>query len=260
MISSAQNDQVKYLVSLHRHTDRLAQGRFLLEGALLVREALARGAAVEKIYYCPELLSTPDLDLPAQLPSEQVTAPVMQKISTTVSPQGLLAVAKVPQHSWNDLTPADGIILILDEVQDPGNLGTILRTALAAGVHNICLTPGTADLYNPKVVRATMGMFFSQKIITQAHPADILSYRTEQNCSLAVCSMRGQSIYALEPLPRPLLVVVGNETRGVNRLLSAAADVELAIPMKGGVESLNAAMAAGLCLFELQRQADFLKP
>jgi TrmH family RNA methyltransferase len=242
------------LVSLRRAGPRRRHGLFLLEGRRLVREACARGADIVTVFLCPENGEETDF-LPPAAAVRLVSPAVMSKISSLDTPPGLAALARIHPAAV-DKPPAPGeIVLVADGVQDPGNLGAMLRTALAAGVDKICLTTGTADLWNPKTVRGSMGVFFSQQILTGLPPVAVIDLCRRWGALLAVCRMDAPSVFtAAAPAAKaPLALVVGGEGRGVAEEFKAAADLSLSVPMSGGVESLNAAVAAGICLYALRR-------
>ncbi len=177
----------------------------------------------------------------------------MKTISDTVTPQSLLAVAPFveltpPAHPW--------LILVVDGVRQPGNLGTILRSAQAGGVGWVIVAPGTVDIYNPKVVRGAMGAHFHL-------PVSVLSWpqieKALEGRPVFLASPRGERIYHQIDWTRPTALIVGGEAEGAGRQAERLADGQIAIPMQGGAESLNVAMAATVILFEAARQrANFL--
>lgn len=267
---------MKHVVSLHNGKSRKESGQFIVEGKRFVQEALLREAEIITIYYCPDNeklaegntytkqgLSLAELVEQAQnkrIPVEQVTESVMYKMATTKEPQRIIAVTQQQEYDWQDIHLDDnGILLIIDQIQDPGNLGTILRTALAADVKNIILTKGTVDLYNTKVLRSSMGAIFSLTIITDKTVEEITNYCKANNHILTVSAMEGTSIYEWKICEQyPLALVLGNEAFGPSDLLAQKADKRISIPMFNNVESLNVAIAAGIFLFELRRRLHFL--
>lgn len=276
MITSLQNEQVKHIVSLHTNKGRKEYGQYLIEGKRFVNEAFLRKAKINKIFYCSlskpatleektseELVDLPGLIRQAKIlgiQAEEVSEAVMRKMSSTEEPQGILAIGEKPLPLWEDLVIGDStILLILDNLQDPGNLGTILRTALAADVCQIILTRGTVDLFNPKALRSSMGAIFSQLILTDKTPEEIVSFCNMHHITLTVSTMEGSSIFAEDTSANyPLALVIGNEAFGPSKYLLEKAKKKYAIPMFNNVESLNAAMAAGIFLYELRRQVQFL--
>ncbi|MGI6451573.1 MAG: TrmH family RNA methyltransferase [Desulfitobacteriia bacterium] len=277
MITSLQNDQVKHLTALHNPKGRKEFKEYLIEGKRFVQEAILRKAEISKVYYCPaylkpyagdegSLANVPDVAglvkkaREMAIPLEEVSEAVLKKISATEEPQGIVAIVKQPYFVWEDIRVArQTILLIVDNIQDPGNLGTILRTALAADVRQIILTRGTVDLFNPKVLRSSMGAIFSQVVLRDKNPQEVVDFVNKQNCTLAVSTMEGISIFTEDTTSyHPLALVIGNEAFGPSAYFLAKAERKLSIPMFNKVESLNAAIAAGIFLYELRRQVQFL--
>ncbi|SHN87687.1 TrmH family RNA methyltransferase [Desulfitobacterium chlororespirans] len=263
MLTSLQNEQVKYVVNLHKRKFREENGEFLIEGWRFVEEGLARGAHLTKVFFCAEHKNAAWPQLAAALqdkevPIIEVDGRVLRKMSDTENPQGILAVVKQPKWTWDDfITVRDrqdlSLLLILDGVQDPGNCGTILRTALAAGVTHVCLTEGTVDLYNLKVLRSTMGAIFSLKILTHCRPEEILKVCQNQKRPIFVGDIEGTDLYETH-FAQPMALVVGNEGNGPSAAFRGPGMKRITIPMSHQVESLNVAMATGIILYELRRR------
>jgi TrmH family RNA methyltransferase len=184
IITSLQNEQVKHIVALHKNKGRAENREYLVEGKRFVKEALLRKANIKRIYYVNglEARSLAQEAGFSGIPVQEVSDEVMKKMTATEEPQGILAIIGITSCGWEDLTANNDtihaaakspILLILDNIKDPGNLGTILRTALAADVRRIILTKGTVDLYNPKVLRSSMGAIFSQTILINKEPVEI---------------------------------------------------------------------------------------
>lgn len=264
-ITSVQNPQIKRLHQLLEKKGREAQGRFLVEGAHLVEEALKSGAEVLTILYDSER----DMDAgcrqalnnhPHSVQVIAASAAVLAKLSETKSPQGIVAEVKKKQLNWDDwmTEKAAGqegmLLLLLDEIQDPGNLGTILRTAEAAGVDGVVLGKGSVDLYNGKVMRSTMGALFRLPVFTRSLP-DVADEWQAQGGQLLVSTLHEQSIsYDAVPYAQKAAIVIGNEGRGVSAAMVERADYLVHIPIYGRAESLNAAVAAGVFVYEAQRK------
>ncbi|WP_019849172.1 RNA methyltransferase [Desulfitobacterium sp. PCE1] len=265
MLTSLQNEQVKYVVNLHKRKFREETGEFLIEGWRFVEEGIYRGAHLTKVFVCPERKSESWPQLAKALkdnevPIIEVDERVLRKMSDTESPQGILAVVKRPQWTWDDLLgmnhgPGDKIpmLLILDGVQDPGNCGTILRTALAAGVTQVCLTEGTVDVYNLKALRSTMGAIFSLKILTHCQPEEILKVCQSQGIPVFVGDIEGTDLYKTH-FVQPMALVVGNEGNGPSAAFRGSRVKRITIPMSHQVESLNVAMATGIIIYEIRRR------
>jgi TrmH family RNA methyltransferase len=252
MITSAQNERVKYVRSLVRRRTRQREGRFVVEGTRLVEEVARVGVRPALLLYTQAWSDTPAGQqlLSSLLPAEEgnwlVNEAVMTACSDTVTPQGVLAV--VP---FVNLPPRPGLALVLDRLRDPGNLGTILRSAEAAATGQVILAPGTVDLYNPKVVRAAMGAHFRLPVVALEWPA-IGEQMVGWNVWLAAAS--GQIAYYAVDWTGPSALIVGGEAGGAGPEASRLARGSIRIPMAGGTESLNAAMAATVILFEAARQ------
>lgn len=264
MIESLQNEQVKYVVSLQRRKAREEAQLFVVEGWRFVEEAIFRNAPIKKVYVCLERkpIEWPSLLNRLQdqsIPFEEVDERVLRKMSATEEPQGILAVVRQTNHSWSEVTiDQQTVLLIIDGIQDPGNLGTILRTALAAGVRYVCMTPRTVDVYNPKVLRSTMGALFSLVLLPSRQPEDILDFCHGQGVSVFMGDIEGESIYRTLFSEGPLALVVGNEGKGPSLSFKTKDVQRVTIPMAQNVESLNVAMATGILLYEIIRQRGFL--
>lgn len=255
MITSTSNDRVKRVRLLQtQRRARLREGRFVVEGVRLVEEAARAGTPLEFAFYLEavedDARARALLDaLRAQkVPLLPVSDAVMRACSDTEAPQGILAVAALP----NLAPPAQlTFVLVVDRLRDPGNLGTILRTAAAAGAELALLAPGTVDATNPKVVRSSMGAHFRLPLRhqnwteTAATLAGLEVWLAEANA--------GQPYWQVD-WRNPVALIVGGEAEGASPEAAALATGRVTIPMPGGAESLNAAVATGVLLFEIVRQ------
>ena len=257
MITSTSNPHVKLLRSLHESRGRRAESAFLVEGVRLVEEALATGAPARAFYVHPEsLAATPRgaallsrlrlLDRPVHELSESGLAAA----SGTVTPQGVLAILPIPPRPR--LPDAARLILVVDALQDPGNLGTILRSAAASGTGAVITTAGTADIYAPKTVRAAMGAHFRLPILAGLTWPEVQPLLIGRQTLLAAPA--GGTRYDRVDWTRPTALIIGGEPHGAGLAARDAATSAVSIPMAAGVESLNAAVAAAVLLFEARRQ------
>ena len=179
---------------------------------------------------------------------------LFSEISDTENPQGILAVLKIETHSIDEIKLRNNFILVLDSIQDPGNLGTIIRTADAAGVDGVVLSRGCVDLYNPKVLRATMGSIYHVPVY----------YNEDINNTVKVLKQNGSTVYAAHldginnyfdmDMKRKIVIIIGNEANGISEEVVRIADHLVKIPIIGSSESLNAAIAASLIMYEAVRQ------
>lgn len=257
MITSPTNPQVKGVKRLHREKGRQQAGRFIVEGLRLLEEAFRAGHVPALIFYTPHLEdSARGRDLlswarDASIQPTLVSDKVMRAMATTTSPQSVLAVVPWPTLPWPERPT---LLLILDKLRDPGNLGSALRTAEAAGAEGVLLTPGTVDAYNPKVVRGGMGAHFRLSIRTGCW-SEIAA--ATQGLQVWMAEVRGGVPYYDVDWSPPSAIIIGNEAHGASKKAQELARSRVCIPMPGQAQSLNAAVAAGVILFEAARQRSF---
>jgi TrmH family RNA methyltransferase len=243
---------------LQRRKARERQGLFVAEGIRTVEELLGSRLEIRGALVGPRLTETSrGVALAAALteravPMETVTEKDFESAAETDSPQGVLAIGKVPQVKLTDLNSTNRLrLLILDAVQDPGNVGTILRTAAALGATATFSLPGTVDLWNSKVVRSAMGAHFHHPCLTGTWD-DLDTFRREHGLEIWAADAGGSSIDSV-PAPARLGLIVGNEGNGLSSSSRTRADRLVALPIAPSVESLNVAVAAGILLYELRR-------
>ncbi|MBP7694122.1 MAG: RNA methyltransferase [Anaerolineales bacterium] len=253
MITSAHNPTVKRVTSLQtQRKAREAEGQFIIEGPRLAEEALRARANVELVLYTLNLdersrMAVGQLErLGAR--AEGVSETVMAAISDTETPAGLLAIVAMPTFL---ILPHPGFALVLDRISDPGNLGTLLRTAEAAGVQAVFLMPGTVDAFNPKVVRAAMGAHF--RIPVAEARWETLAGQLG-GAAVWLAEARAGQDYATVDWQGPSALIVGSEAEGPSAAARAFTRQTVHIPMPGRAESLNVAVAAGILLFAAARQ------
>lgn len=252
IIRSRQNPLVKHLLKLvDNRRDRLKSQQTLLIGTHLVKAALDAGWHLERLLVCETLETRPEISSLLQQASvscQMLDAELFHAIEQSPSSSGLIALATIPK------TPEllhTGLCLLLENIQDPGNVGTILRTAAAAGVDQVWLTAGCADIWSPKVLRAAMGAHFHLRLVERVDPVAALDGFDGQLCITTL--EQATSLYETD-LRGSLVVALGAEGPGISSQLAARADKRLHIPMQAGIESLNVAAAAAICLFERRRQ------
>lgn len=250
MITSLQNERVKLAHALQTQAKtRRKEGKMALEGVRLIRDALERGLTPEFILYDPDAV-----DIDAVVGTEQsplpipVTAEIIRYVSDTETPQGIVGVFPITAPPLPE-TPQR--VLILDNLRDPGNMGTILRTAAAAGVEVVLLSPGSVDAYNPKVLRGGMGAHFRIPVL-EASWTRIAVYCRDLTVYLA--DMQGDVTYDAADWQQAWALIIGSEAHGESEEASTLARQHVYIPMASETESLNAAVAAGIILFEAARQ------
>ncbi len=252
MISSAQNPKVKFIRSLNgRPKERHAAHAFLAEGVRLVEEAVAAQWPFRFVLYSKDLSQRGKGLIKTlegrQIEVEQVEARLLQSLSETETSQGLLAVLE--DQRLPITTPAD-FVLIPDSIHDPGNLGTLLRSAEAAGVQAVFLPPETADAFAPKVVRAGMGVHF--RLPLQAMTWEEIGIHT-RGMQIYLADMDGPACWEIA-FQAPLALIIGGEAEGASQAARKLAHRKVSVPMAGKTESLNAAVAGSILLFEVLRQ------
>ena len=256
MIESQANPHVKHIRSLAAdRKDRRRERLFVLEGVRLVADALAGGALLDLVLYAPDQL-TPTLAGQALLDqletlavAHPASAPVVAAASDTVHPQGVVALAH-----WPQVDPGvPGITLVLDAIQDPGNMGTLLRSAEAVGVAEVLCATGAVDVYSPKVVRAAMGAHM-RLAIAQDLSWDAISERLALVDQVYAADAEASMPYFAADWRQPSALIIGNEAHGLSEDARMLARSPIGIPMHGRTESLNAAVAGSVILFEALRQ------
>lgn len=260
-LTSVNNPIVKAAADLKQKKHRTEQGTFLVEGLRSVEEAVRYGQVLQLFVLAGatagaagagnKALASQAEAAGAELYS--VTEQVMKKIADTATPQALAAIVAQPTAGLANLSASE-TLLVLDRISDPGNLGTMLRTADAAGVDGVVLLAGCTDAFAPKAVRSTMGALLHLPVVEGVSEAEFIAWAQTSGLQLLVtCLQEAGSLYQTE-LQGKLAVVIGSEAQGVSAGLLAAAAQKVYIPMAGKAESLNAAVAAGVVLFECQRQ------
>ncbi len=252
MISSTSNAQVKEVLALQSKAKaRCESGFFVVEGLRLVREA--RPEDIDRLYMTEAFALTEEgRRMAASCRFETVTDTVMQHMADTRTPQGILAVVRMHSYDIRDLM--GGPLLVLENVQDPGNVGTLFRTAEAAGASGILMNEGTADPWQPKVVRSTMGAIFRLPFVKSGDlAADILSLKEAGYCVYAA-HLQGKETYDGIIYPEKAAFLLGNEGNGLTDETASLADEKVLIPMAGKTESLNVSVAGAVLIFEHFRQ------
>lgn len=249
MITSKTNDLVKYIKSLHTKKERDESGEYLIEGKKMVKEAIEMNIDIQKIIICEELLE--EKIETKNYKVEYVSKQVFEYITDTKTPQGILAIIK--KNDCN-VKKYGNIIFALDNVQDPGNLGTIIRTLDCAGINTLLLSEGCADEYNLKVIRSTMGAIFRVNIYSNLNLKDELIKLKEEGYEIVVTALNADYGMFEYSFPEKCIIVIGNESNGVTKEIQDIATVKIKIPMAGKTESLNAGVAASLMAYEVYRK------
>ncbi len=261
-IYSFENNFIKRARALKRSKERENRGEFIAEGIRVITEGLSSGFFPCYVLYCDnveevnggrELLT--ELKFKG-IPCYKVEKKLFTRTAATEKPQGVLGVYKIPSMSINDIPWNDPelFLLIADNVSDPGNLGTIIRTAFSCGCTSIVCTKGSVDAYNPKVIRSTAGMIFKIPVLENVESGLIIEYLHENKLKLVAADLQGEKMYFEADLNGKIALAVGNESRGLSKDIYKSADERARIPITEKSESLNVSIAAGIFLSEVLRQ------
>jgi TrmH family RNA methyltransferase len=259
-ITSLQNPRVKQLVKLRERRDRDEAGLFLVEGYREIRRALEKGVKPKELYFSPDWFlgeNEPALIEQARQAGAQLfelSKDAFAKVAYRERPDGLLAVAPQWKRGLDDLKLAkQPFLLVVESIEKPGNLGTILRSADAAGCDAVIVCDAVTDIFNPNVVRASTGVLFSVPVVVAESPA-VHAWLKQKGIRTAATTPHTTNIYTQTDLRGPLAIIMGSEQYGLSDFWMKGADVLVRIPMAGQADSLNVAMATIITLFEAVRQ------
>lgn len=255
MITSTGNTQIKNIMQLNQKAKaRREQGLFAAEGIKMFLEAPADW--ISRIYVSESLSKDARvMERARQFPFEIVADNVFRQMSDTQTPQGVLTLLKKPSYSMEDILQGENpLVVILEDLQDPGNAGTIFRTGEGAGVSGIFLTKTSVDVTNPKVIRSTMGSIYRIPFLYVEDVVSLKHILKQKNIHTFAAHLQGKNSYDREDYQKGSAFFIGNEGKGLTEKAASAADCLIRIPMCGQVESLNAAMAAGILMYEAARQ------
>jgi RNA methyltransferase, TrmH family len=233
-------NEAKYIQSLSQKKQRQAEGLFLVEGTKAVAEVLQEKWPIQALYATPEWEAHQDPRLPVQ----RITAAEMSKITQLKTPSSVLAILPIPAQS--NLPTAQDWVMALDGIQDPGNLGTLIRIADWFGIQHLVYSWHTADPYQPKAIQATMGSF----VRVACHQMDLASFLVTHQAPVYGAVLDGNNVFDLPPV-QPGVLLLGNEGNGIDPVLLPLVTHPLTIPCRGGAESLNVAVAGGILVSHL---------
>lgn len=255
LINSLKNQKVKDLEKLKKTTARRKSSLILVDGKREIESALESGVEINELIYCPEIAG--DKNYFSKKISEEkivnVSQPVFKKVCYKEKPDGYLAVVKTKDFKLSDIKTKKPLVVILEAVEKPGNLGAIIRTAYAAGVDAIVLNDSQTDIYNPNVIRASEGFVFKVKIV-KANRLETVTWLKEQKINSYAAATGAKINYTKENLSGSIAIVLGTEADGLSKDWLKAADKIIKIPMKTGIDSLNVSVSAAIILYEALRQ------
>ncbi len=255
IISSKDNEIVKSIRKLKEKKYRDIENSYVIEGIKLIKEAIEEKAVIKQIVVCEEFSDEEvDKDTMFELARHNlvyVTKSVFNIITDVKTPQGIIAVVEKKQNE--DANYKEDIIIALDDIQDPGNLGTILRTIDSANLKQIIVSKNTVDVYNPKVVRSTMGAIFRINVVEADNLKEELENAKANGYKVMVTTLDAKkNIYNADY--NKTVIIIGNEAKGVSKEIKDIADEKVIIPMLGKTESLNASVAASIMIYEFVRR------
>ena len=260
MITALNNKGVKRIIALKKSSkDRKKEGTFIVEGTRMFDET--PDELIKSVYVTPDYQEKCGIEEKKRLERLNpvtVSGEVFSKMSDTITPQGILVEVTFPKNNVRDIIHNDNAFLLcLQDIQDPGNLGTMLRTAEGAGITGIIMSRGCVDIYSPKVVRSTMGAIFRMPFAYTEDLEDTVECMKQLDISVYAAALHNNSVpYTDRLYDGKCAILIGNEGNGLTREIIGRASKSVVIPMSGQLESLNAAISAGIIMYEARRQRE----
>lgn len=259
-ITSIQNPFIKSLVQLQEKAkSRKQSGSFLIEGKREISLSIKGGYQLETILFLPELISESEIKkiTNANIEFIEINKEVYQKLAYRDTTEGILAIAKTKPFQLSDIKlPENPLILIAEAPEKPGNIGALLRTADAANLDAVIIANPKSDLYNPNVVRSSVGCLFTNQIATGT-TQEIIDFLKENNINFYCATLQNSTSYHTQDYTKPTAIVVGTEATGLTEEWRTAATQNIIIPMQGEIDSMNVSVAAAILIFEAKRQRGF---
>src|SRR5688572_23977715 len=259
LISSTQNPKIKGLIALEKPRERRRQQLFIIEGKKEIGMALAADYKIGNIFFCEDIVPIHELKslgLPEKFHA-RITREVFDKIAVRENSGGVIAVAEMKVHSLNQIVLSKNpLLLILEGVEKPGNLGAILRTADAAGVDAVIICDPQTDFYNPNVIRSSIGCLFTVQTAS-ASSEETLAWLRKNNIAVYCTYLKASQEYHLVDYKKPTAIVMGTEATGLSDLWVKNSHSNIIIPMQGRIDSMNVSTAAAVVIFEARRQRGF---
>lgn len=256
-ITSSQNPLIKSLIQLQEKSKTRKQTKtFLVEGLREIMLAKQGGYVFESLLWLPELISWTSVETLISQETEciEISREVYEKIAYRESTEGILGVAKIKNHDLSDLKlPDNPLILIAESIEKPGNLGAMLRTADAAGIDAVILADAKTDLYNPNIIRSSVGGLFTNQIAIGSSE-EIIAYLKSKSISIYSATLQNANPYDEENYQKPTALVVGTEATGLTKIWRTHSNQNIIIPMNGIIDSMNVSVAAAILIFEAKRQ------
>lgn len=260
-ITSTQNSLVKQILVLREKSrERKKTGLFLIEGQRELTLAIKGGYQIETLLFYPELVSEEQLEnfTTSKLTTVKISKEVFQKLAYRDTTEGIIAVVKHKPHTLKNLQlkHKNPLILVAETPEKPGNIGALLRTADAAHVDAVIIANPKTDLYNPNIIRSSVGCVFTNQIATGS-TSEILEYLKQNNINVYCAALQASKSYHTQDYSKPTAIVVGTEANGLTNEWLQASTQNIIIPMQGEIDSMNVSVAAGILIFEVKRQRNF---
>lgn len=264
-ITSNQNSYIKQLVQLKdKARERKKSGLFLIEGEREITLALKGGYGLETVLFNPDIISETEIEKLINTSTYKpeiisISTDVYQKLAYRDTTEGVVAVAKSKNHNIAELTfkTENPLILVAEALEKPGNIGAILRTADAAHVDAVIIANPKSDLYNPNIIRSSVGCLFTNNVV-MGSTSEIIEFLKEKNISIYCAALQASVNYNTQDFTKPTAIVVGTEATGLSNEWLENATQNIIIPMQGEIDSMNVSVAAGILIFEAKRQRNFL--
>jgi len=262
LITSSSNRMIKEVKSLKQRKYREQKGLFFVEGYRIVKEAAEYGEQIESVFVSEGFRrdAAPEFGMLLEKIEETGCSAFLlpdnlyREISDTDNPQGIMAVMRIKTRSLEEIMGGDRLFVLLESLKDPGNMGTIIRTADAAGFSGVVVSEGCVDIYNPKVLRATMGSIFRVPVVSVPNVLEAIAFFKKHGLNVYAAHLEGSKNYFDLDMRSNTVLIIGNEANGISGRTAANTDILVKIPMKEGVESLNASVAASILMYECVRQ------
>lgn len=256
-ITSPHNEKIKNLVKLTKNRERSKNSLIIIEGARAIKEALRAGLAISQLFCCPGIIK--DRSVLAKFKNFiEVDEAIFLKVSYAEHPDGYLALAAPKILNFESVKLSKKpLVLVLESLEKPGNLGAILRSAYASKVDLVVINNPKTNIYNPNVIRASEGFLFQNQVVMASRPETYNFLKNHKICIVAT-SLKADKIYTSFNFTQPCALVIGSEDKGLSRDWLSQADKQIKIPMQTGIDSLNASVSTAVILFEAWRQRGFI--
>lgn len=259
-ITSAQNPYIKSLIQLQEKAKaRKQSGTFLIEGMREIELAIRGNYELETLLFVPEVINNLQIFKSPNLQIEliEITKEVYQKLAYRDTTEGIIAVAKIKSTQLSDLKlPNNPLIVVMESIEKPGNIGAMLRTCDAANIDAIIIANPKSDLYNPNTVRSSVGCLFTNQI-AMASTEEAIAFLLKNNINFYSATLQNSTSYHTQDYTQPTALVVGTEATGLSKLWREKATKNIIIPMQGEIDSMNVSVAAAILIFEAKRQRGF---